>query len=195
MAKKAGRAASEPTAATPVPQRDALQRLSYLYQASILLNNVSLDSSARLNKRRKVDRYIQKEHAGESVPAANGEQRKKEGRDQDQLDGKQAEESAEEGVITSRGTKKNRQSSRVQSGRGEDGVFRPTSWHLIRTMQDVAKKATVRMDPAVKRSVCKNCDVVLIPGITSSPPDLTHTSSFTPARTVSPKDGFLLLHT
>ncbi|GAA5952813.1 hypothetical protein JCM3765_002973 [Sporobolomyces pararoseus] len=168
MAKKAGRTAAEPTATTPVPQRDALQRLSYLYQASVLFNNISLDRPARLNKRRKVDRATEKEQAEGHEPSARGKQHNREGRDQDQLDGKQDGDSAQQDTATARNARRiSRKLEKRAKKRGED-VLKPISQHLLRTMQDVAKKATVRMDPAVKRSVCKSCDVVLIPGISSS---------------------------
>ncbi|KAF8893573.1 RNAse P Rpr2/Rpp21/SNM1 subunit domain-containing protein [Infundibulicybe gibba] len=49
----------------------------------------------------------------------------------------------------------------------------PTSIHdlgktYIDTMKIVGQKATAKMDPAVKRSICKGCSAVLIPGATMS---------------------------
>ncbi|GAA6009560.1 hypothetical protein JCM11491_003606 [Sporobolomyces phaffii] len=129
MAKKAGRTVSEPTGATSVPSRDALQRLSYLYQASVLLDNIGL-----------------------AAPSSNAD-----------ADSRRA--------------------------RNPPRALKPVSRHLVRTMSEVAMKATVRMDPAVKRTVCKQCDSVLVPGISSSLPVLTRTSSSTPARLVSRRDA------
>ncbi|KAL0568235.1 hypothetical protein V5O48_013762 [Marasmius crinis-equi] len=38
----------------------------------------------------------------------------------------------------------------------------------INTMKIVGTKTTVRMDPSVKRTLCKGCNVVLAPGSTAS---------------------------
>ncbi|KWU42443.1 Rpr2-domain-containing protein [Rhodotorula sp. JG-1b] len=47
-------------------------------------------------------------------------------------------------------------------------ALEPVSDHLASQMSSVAKKATVRMDPALKRAVCRCCDAALIPGLTST---------------------------
>ncbi|KAI0089286.1 RNAse P Rpr2/Rpp21/SNM1 subunit domain-containing protein [Irpex rosettiformis] len=38
----------------------------------------------------------------------------------------------------------------------------------VRSMKVIGKKTTVRMDPAVKRTLCKGCEIVLVPGSTAS---------------------------
>jgi len=38
----------------------------------------------------------------------------------------------------------------------------------VRAMREVGKKTTVKMDPSVKRTLCRACDAVLIPGTSSS---------------------------
>ncbi|GAA5910431.1 ribonuclease P Rpr2/Rpp21/SNM1 subunit [Sporobolomyces salmoneus] len=166
MAKKAGRGVAEPTGSTSVPSRDALQRLSYLYQASALLNNITgFEASSRPKKRRK----IVTKNQGEAIAQVKGGlgAQEKEG-DQDQDEGRkvvkrasQAQDGLVDKVAVARETS-------ASSGRPGEERLRPISRHLVRTMQDVAKKATLRMDPAVKRTVCKGCDSVLVPGISSS---------------------------
>ncbi|KAJ3076169.1 Ribonuclease P protein subunit p21 [Podochytrium sp. JEL0797] len=37
-----------------------------------------------------------------------------------------------------------------------------------RCMKQVASRMVLRMDPAVKRSICKQCDSILIPGLTAA---------------------------
>ncbi|XP_038067500.1 ribonuclease P protein subunit p21-like isoform X2 [Patiria miniata] len=37
----------------------------------------------------------------------------------------------------------------------------------ITTMKNVAKKAVLRIHPNIKRTVCKRCDLLLVPGLTS----------------------------
>ncbi|KAA1064589.1 hypothetical protein PGT21_008755 [Puccinia graminis f. sp. tritici] len=39
---------------------------------------------------------------------------------------------------------------------------------LSKTMKVISKKAVLRMDPSVKRSICRSCHLLLIPGYTSS---------------------------
>ncbi|KAI0773904.1 RNAse P Rpr2/Rpp21/SNM1 subunit domain-containing protein [Fomes fomentarius] len=38
----------------------------------------------------------------------------------------------------------------------------------VSTMRIVGQKAMVRMDPSIKRTLCKKCDTILVPGSTSS---------------------------
>ncbi|XP_033631272.1 ribonuclease P protein subunit p21-like [Asterias rubens] len=37
----------------------------------------------------------------------------------------------------------------------------------ITTMKNVAKKSVLRIHPGIKRTICKRCDLLLIPGLTS----------------------------
>ncbi|XP_065899312.1 ribonuclease P protein subunit p21-like [Dysidea avara] len=43
-----------------------------------------------------------------------------------------------------------------------------TSRYYINTMKTIAKKLVLRIDPSMKRTVCKRCNTLLIPGKTSS---------------------------
>ncbi|KAI8896935.1 RNAse P Rpr2/Rpp21/SNM1 subunit domain-containing protein [Globomyces pollinis-pini] len=40
------------------------------------------------------------------------------------------------------------------------------SHHLSSQLKSVSKKLVIRMDPSIKRTICKKCDGVLIPGKT-----------------------------
>ncbi|GAA5841742.1 hypothetical protein JCM5353_007416 [Sporobolomyces roseus] len=165
MAKKAPKEVSAPTSATPVPSRDALQRLSYLYQASVILNNAGLDTSERPRKKRRTGQKERSEIKADQEATENavhsiegsevgvgGEQARKEGTEVRGVRQQDLEPTEAASIRTSRGKQ----------------ALRPVSRHLVRMMREVAKKATVRMDPEVKRSVCKDCDAVLIPGISAS---------------------------
>ncbi|KAH8929294.1 Rpr2-domain-containing protein [Atractiella rhizophila] len=113
MVKSKGK---EKGAADPknVMNKDVLQRLNFLYQASVLFSSLPTSRSG--------------------------------------------EESAQEPSLG-----KNLKSS-TRSGRKASA----TPNRLTKEMKEIAKRGTVRMDPNVKRSICKNCFAILIPGNTST---------------------------
>ncbi|KAE9408793.1 Rpr2-domain-containing protein [Gymnopus androsaceus JB14] len=90
-----------------VSNRDVIQRLNFLYQASVYLNNVH-SSSAQARKRNEA--------------------------------------------------KMNRKTVKLND----------LSRSYIETMKTVGTKTTVQLDPSVKRTLCKGCNIVLIPGSTAS---------------------------
>ncbi|KAK0438336.1 RNAse P Rpr2/Rpp21/SNM1 subunit domain-containing protein [Desarmillaria tabescens] len=95
MAKKSKDEAPNPN---NVPNRDIIQRLNFLYQASVYLNGVS--------------------------PPQKRKQKR---------------------VTTS-----------------------DLSRSYVSSMKIVGQKTTVKMDPSIKRTICKGCDTVLVPGSTVS---------------------------
>ncbi|GAA5953114.1 hypothetical protein JCM21900_006113 [Sporobolomyces salmonicolor] len=170
MPKKSRQTAADPTAATPVPSRDALQRLSYLYQASVLLNTVvpSVDDASHRCKRKKIATGKRKgvgagprerERVAEGAIGGTGKEQEACEMHVEQP----AEGASREG--TSAGAPARQP---LRHPRKLDKALEPVSKHLVRTMNEVAKKATVRMDPTVKRTLCKGCSLVLVPGVTSS---------------------------
>ncbi|GAA6058409.1 hypothetical protein JCM3770_005209 [Rhodotorula araucariae] len=161
MAKKGRNGAAEPTAATPVLSRDSLQRLSFLYQASAILNNAL---QPRPVKRTRA--------AGTAVRGAavgkGGAQGDTETSVVVELGAAEAK-----GEGSSAGTRAgNARADETQvpkkRRRKTDDLLKPLARHLAREMGEVAKKATVRMDPSVKRTLCSGCGTVLIPGVSSS---------------------------
>ncbi|BGP48865.1 hypothetical protein JCM10450v2_004744 [Rhodotorula kratochvilovae] len=159
MAKKGRNAAAEPTAATPVTSRDSLKRLSFLYQASTLLNDAL---QLRPAKRRRATRSSgaaalagQTSGGGQAgAPATDpsGEDKGK-GTSADQSVGASRSDDVE---------------APTKRRRKAEGSLKPLARHLAREMTEVAKKATVRMDPSIKRTLCTACGAVLIPGVSSS---------------------------
>ncbi|GAA5854100.1 hypothetical protein JCM8547_008226 [Rhodosporidiobolus lusitaniae] len=170
MAKKQQGPAT-PTPATPVVGRDSHQRLSYLYQASVLLASVLPPTRPARSRARAKGK-------GRAVEDKNAEG------EQDQ--GQGSSKTAQEGE-----GKPSRKRRRRQKGTSE--ALKPVSRHLAKQMVEVAKKATVRMDPTVKRTKCRGCRAVLVAGVTSRRPDLTPTSSSPPASPVTLSVVSLLL--
>ncbi|BGP08823.1 hypothetical protein JCM10049v2_004673 [Rhodotorula toruloides] len=183
MGKKGRNTAAEPTAATPVISRDSLQRLSYLYQASVLLNSALAGAATDAVRKRKgrKRRRLSDEGAGaveDEEEVSTPDQLMK---DKDGEDGTSEVQKA--GEAMSRPHKRDRSPT---------GGLQPVARHVAREMKQVAKKATVRMDPAVKRTVCQGCATVLVPGVTSTHPDRTVISSSIPASPAVAKDAYLL---
>ncbi|KAI8583001.1 hypothetical protein K450DRAFT_225853 [Umbelopsis ramanniana AG] len=49
----------------------------------------------------------------------------------------------------------------------DEPALAPLSRYYCNTMKNISKKLVLRLDPNVKRSICKKCDNVLIPSVTS----------------------------
>ncbi|TNY20672.1 RNAse P Rpr2/Rpp21/SNM1 subunit domain-containing protein [Rhodotorula diobovata] len=155
MAKKGRNTAAEPTAATPVPSREALQRLSFLYQASALLNDAI---QPRPTKRRRTDKDTRGVIAAEQPPSGV-----------EAAPPHAGGRAMAEGLSASLDTAPVRSRARTNRQIHEPvDPLKPLARHLAREMTEVAKKATVRMDPGVKRTVCKGCGTVLVPGVSAS---------------------------
>lgn len=54
------------------------------------------------------------------------------------------------------------------SGTLNTKTFEPIARRLVSDLRNVSQKGTIRMSPQMKRSMCKNCDTVLIEGSTCS---------------------------
>ncbi|KAH9038719.1 Rpr2-domain-containing protein [Lactarius pseudohatsudake] len=121
-----------------VVNRDILQRLNFLYQASTYLESISCKSDVRPEVGSSTD-------TTEEVPTgASGSARPTAGLAKAQL-----------------GRKERRRKRRVilaaDIGQG-----------YVRAMRLIGQKTTVKMDPTVKRTLCKGCDTVLIPGLSAT---------------------------
>lgn len=153
MAKKQRGAVPSPTASTTVPSKDILQRLSYLYQASVFLSNVlpSSQASSSAAPQSKLKDFLIPTQAnqlparppvdlgeGTSAGASGREGRKQGGAKQ----GQAAATGAGEGYRAPK-SKKRKLLSTPNSSRKR--AEKPVSRLLIKTMGEVAKKATVRM--------------------------------------------------
>ncbi|KAJ3797802.1 RNAse P Rpr2/Rpp21/SNM1 subunit domain-containing protein [Lentinula aff. detonsa] len=103
-----------------VSNRDVIQRLNFLYQASVYLNNVHSSSTSPLQ-----------------IPISSN-----------------ANDSTS-------GVKKSQK-------RKKSVNLNDLSRTYIETMQAVGSRTTVQLDPSVKRTLCKGCNIVLVPGSTTS---------------------------
>ncbi|GAA5947783.1 hypothetical protein JCM3775_003874 [Rhodotorula graminis] len=186
MAKKGRNPAAEPTVATPVPSRDSLQRLSFLYQASSALADACHQQHS--NKRRRLDTAPPAVHAPVHSPSRKLAAPPQSHRPR-----------AVRSPRPSAATRTAAQASSpapVLAGprhppRAGSDTLGLVARHLARQMSEVAKKATVRMDPAIKRTVCEGCSAVLVPGVSASPPVHTPTSSPTDASRAAPSAASL----
>ncbi|GAA6004256.1 ribonuclease P Rpr2/Rpp21/SNM1 subunit [Rhodotorula paludigena] len=149
MAKKGRGAPSEPTAAAPVVNRDSLQRLSYLYQASVLLQSAGVQSSSSSTTATSTQQIARRNR---SPPWAQSLEKDV-----------KTDEAGAEAQTPQRPTKQRRRTTE-----GQATSLQPLARHLAAELSEVSQKATIRMDPAVKRSVCKGCKTVLVAGLTSS---------------------------
>lgn len=136
MGKKGRNTAAEPTAATPVVSRDSLQRLSYLYQASVLLNSALAGAAEDAAGKRKGGkrRRLSNEGAGpvgDEKEVSKGDQLMKD---------KDGEDATSE--VQKAGEATERPHKRIRSR--SDGL-QPVAQRVAREMKEVAKKATVRM--------------------------------------------------
>ncbi|EKM54637.1 uncharacterized protein PHACADRAFT_123918 [Phanerochaete carnosa HHB-10118-sp] len=117
MAKKSKDDVPNPNSIT---NRDILQRLNFLYQASQLLGTQSVPPSV----------------AQGPVP--------------DSL----------------RGRERKREMQRRFKER-HSTAYADLSRTYVKNMKAIGRKTNMRMDPAVKRTLCKGCDLVLVPGLTA----------------------------
>jgi len=126
-----------------VVNRDILQRLNFLYQASAYLNSISRQSDVRQKAcvNPSIDTTQEaptdaSESATSSPPTAE----------------------LPEAQLTRRERRRKRRVIRAADiGQG-----------YVRAMRLIGQKTTVKMDPTVKRTLCKGCDTVLIPGLSAT---------------------------
>ncbi|KAG5641266.1 hypothetical protein DXG03_005589 [Asterophora parasitica] len=121
-----------PTASS-VANRDIIQRLNFLYQASVYLSTLpsapsSSDSTSLLSS-----------------------------------NGSNAHATTDDNKVTKgmKGMKDAKAAKRTVTARDLSRTY-------IDTMKIVGQKTTVKIDPAVKRTLCKGCNLTLIPGSTAS---------------------------
>ncbi|GJJ06250.1 hypothetical protein Clacol_000441 [Clathrus columnatus] len=114
-----------------IPNREAFQRMNFLFQASTYLNSV--DAS---------------HHGGSQGESSNGGNDRKAGR-----------MTVGEASSRANGERcKNRKSAMLSD----------LSAGYIQDLRTIGNKNVLRIDPSVKRKLCKACNTVLIPGTTAS---------------------------
>ncbi|OSD06973.1 Rpr2-domain-containing protein [Trametes coccinea BRFM310] len=114
----------EPTAnLSSVANRDVIQRINFLYQASTYLNSIS-----------------------QTLPHNS------------------VNDAFRQQTVKRKSSSQKKRKSAVRHPRDIGELSRS----YVSTMRIVGQKTMVRMDPALKRTLCKGCDTVLLPGSTAS---------------------------
>lgn len=137
--------------ASNVPQRHIHSRVSFLYQAATLL------SKAQTNDQKAPGSMIDDHHGkqasvdprAENVHAAVLVENSKR---------------ADEG----RGAQARRESPNREAPPGLSISHAPIARHLLSHLRGVSLKSQIRLSPAIKHSLCKRCDTLLVPGSTST---------------------------
>ena len=134
-----------------VSQRHIHSRVSFLYQAATLLSGVQMSdqtapiSSIHDHHSHQATRNPRAEPHHTTVPLENSEQ----------ADGAQ-------------GTEEPVESSKQGASQGLSVSHAPMARHLLSHLRGVSLKSQIRLSPAIKHSVCKRCDTLLVPGSTST---------------------------
>ncbi|KAF8070048.1 RNAse P Rpr2/Rpp21/SNM1 subunit domain-containing protein [Lyophyllum atratum] len=122
--------------ANSVANRDIIQRLNFLYQASVYLNTVPSQQQSSSTVSNAVP-----------IPSTTPN-------------------------AVSDGTTREKKEGKKPKKRANAAKRAVTASDLARTyiatMKIVGQKTTVKIDPAVKRTLCKGCNMTLIPGTTAS---------------------------
>ncbi|KAI5475653.1 Rpr2-domain-containing protein [Pseudohyphozyma bogoriensis] len=186
MAKKTKTLITEPSPAA-VNSKDVLQRLNYMYQASVFLSTAldpapSSSSSKPKGKGREAPAPPKEFLIPTQVDAGGASGSGDGGEEDEELMGVDPSPSESAAAATTRGTefldelegivrdstkgKGKEKAVEVPKKRKQPASARPPlSRMLVAGMKEVAKKGTVKMDPSVKRTMCKGCSAVLIPGL------------------------------
>ncbi|KAG8881494.1 hypothetical protein FRB97_009548 [Tulasnella sp. 331] len=140
-----------------IQNREALQRLNFLYQTSVYLAQISGSTSSS------------------ELTAPSGSTMK----DPRINKGKEKSE------------KKGQSKEKPITSNGRESLMELSRQHA-HAMKVIAKKSVLRIDPSVKRTICKKCQTVLIPGVSAtarkvfpSPPTLQPSTVLPPAASTS----------
>lgn len=131
------------------PQKHINSRISYLYQAATYLFNNSIGQQ----RTQTVCANIRKGSTGPN-----------DGHRQGKSAAVYGSESPETNVTS--GEEEIGMAERVSTLPLSDTVGLPR--HLLSHVRAVARKSQIRLSPTIKQSICKRCDVLLIPGSTST---------------------------
>lgn len=134
-----------------VPQRHLHSRASFLYQAAILLAGTQMSGqTARMpllhaHQIHQATEHPKAKHVDTTMPLEKSE-----------------------GVGESQCTQEPGSSVKRGASQGLPMAHAPMARHLIAHLRGVSLKSQIRLSPAIKRSLCKRCDTLLVPGSTST---------------------------
>ncbi|EDR11615.1 uncharacterized protein LACBIDRAFT_314015 [Laccaria bicolor S238N-H82] len=120
-----------------VANRDIIQRLNFMYQASVYLQ--SLSTSASTSSTSSADSMDQS-----GVPPCEAS-----------------------GSITEPSSPQKSAKGKRRRVIGRKKTVNDLARSYVHALKVVGQKTTVKMDPSIKRTLCKGCNVVLVPGSTA----------------------------
>ncbi|KIJ91944.1 hypothetical protein K443DRAFT_464350 [Laccaria amethystina LaAM-08-1] len=120
-----------------IANRDIIQRLNFMYQAIVYLQ--SLSTSASTSSTSSADSMDQ---SGVSPGKASGS-------------------------ITEPSSPRKAAKGRRRRVIGRKKTVNDLARSYVHALKVVGQKTTVKMDPSIKRTLCKGCNVVLVPGSTA----------------------------
>ncbi|KAF8971206.1 RNAse P Rpr2/Rpp21/SNM1 subunit domain-containing protein [Flammula alnicola] len=128
--------------------RDIVQRLNFLYQASVYLQSVdpfaSAVPSSTSKSRRGKERQIEKTQESEAMAVDD------------------SMHSTPPMSLKESGRRKNKRKFGTRKTTGD------LARSYVQCMRVVGQKTTVKIDPSLKRSLCSNCSTTLVPGSSAS---------------------------
>ncbi|THH12471.1 hypothetical protein EW146_g7668 [Bondarzewia mesenterica] len=151
MAKKNKDEAPNPNSVT---NRDILQRLNFLYQASAYLDSIRVPEPAPPSSTQS---------ATEPAPHPNAEAAVS----PPPFDSFPLYTQTQSSFIDYE-TRSSRKLKNKSKNKGRKLGVEEIARGYVRQMKQIGQKTTVKMDPTVKRTLCKACDTVLVPGVSSN---------------------------
>ncbi|SLM40514.1 RNAse P, Rpr2/Rpp21 subunit [Lasallia pustulata] len=147
MAKAKGKGSKT----SSVPQRHIHSRLSFLYQAATLLSGIQMTDQTA------------------TIPSIHGHQRHQATDDQRAKHSHTPAhiQNLEEADAALRKQEPGGSSQR-DAPQGLSMAHAPMARRLLSHLRGVSLKSQIRLSPAMKHSVCKRCDTLLVPGSTST---------------------------
>ncbi|KAF8187514.1 RNAse P Rpr2/Rpp21/SNM1 subunit domain-containing protein [Pholiota molesta] len=139
MAKKQNEATPNVNATA---NRDIVQRLNFLYQASVYLQSIAPPAPP----------------APMETTTRKGKAKQTENDKEDESMGMVVAQEASSSSSTARQGKKNKHKIGRKKTTGD------LARSYIQCMRVVGQKTTVKIDPSLKRSLCSNCNTTLVPG-------------------------------
>ncbi|EJD03012.1 Rpr2-domain-containing protein [Fomitiporia mediterranea MF3/22] len=131
-----------------VPNRDIIQRLNFLYQASSYLNGLGVVRTPAAPSGTSTRPVKEDVTSIEDLPSEDPEN-----------EGVKANEDIGEKSPQGRGTRK-------PSGKRK-ATTHDLARSYVKSMKIIGQKTNVKMDPSVKRTLCKGCNTLLMPGVTA----------------------------
>ncbi|WWC88067.1 uncharacterized protein L201_002970 [Kwoniella dendrophila CBS 6074] len=152
-----------------VPQKDIYQRINFSYQASIFLQSLGTEASSSSSSSNpksilntKISDVTTKiDRKGKRKAIENNINLNHQREEEEMVNGKSSNEMGYSDIATKTRSK-----------------FRQLARMSIREMNGMIVHNQLKLDPSLKRSLCKSCGTVLVPGLTSRIRNKPNSNSF-----------------